>query len=81
MGSIFKGSNCHFRFDSFSVGEKTLNSIAVRTAKTLWSFGRSECSRIKGKNLLLKLQILSFKSIVDLFFEELCHPENQIGIQ
>ena len=24
-----------------------LNPIALRTAKTLWSFGRSECNRVK----------------------------------
>ena len=25
-----------------------INSIALRTAKTLWSFGRSECNRVEG---------------------------------
>ena len=25
-----------------------INPIALRMAKTLWSFGRSECSRVKG---------------------------------
>ena len=24
------------------------NPIALRTAKTLWSFGRSECNRVNG---------------------------------
>ena len=28
--------------------ESALNPIALRTAKTIWSFGRSECSRVKG---------------------------------
>ena len=31
-----------------------LNPIALRTAKTLWSFGHSECNRVKGMNLLLE---------------------------
>ena len=26
----------------------SFNPIAVRTAKTLWSFSRSECNRVKG---------------------------------
>ena len=26
---------------------QTFNPIALRTAKTLWSFGRSECNRVK----------------------------------
>ena len=33
--------------------------IALRTAKTLWSFGCSECSRVKEKYLLPKEQTLS----------------------
>ena len=28
-------------------GKKGFNLIALRTAKTLWSFGRSECNRVK----------------------------------
>ena len=24
------------------------NPVALRTAKTLWSFGRSECNRVRG---------------------------------
>ena len=27
----------------------TLYPTALSTAKTLWSFGRSECNRVKGK--------------------------------
>ena len=30
-----------------------INPIALRIAKTLWSFGYSECNRAKEKNLLL----------------------------
>ena len=29
------------------LASKTFNPIALRTAKTLWSFGCSECSRVK----------------------------------
>ena len=53
----------------FSVGS-TLNPIALRLARLLWSFGCSECSRVnpivlrmaKGKNFLLEQEIFSFKS-------------------
>ena len=30
--------------------DDTLNPIALRRAKPIWSFGCSECSRVKGKN-------------------------------
>ena len=30
---------------------KKINPIALRTAKTLWSFGCSECNRVKGGNI------------------------------
>ena len=47
-----------------------LNSIAFRTAKTLWSFGRSECNRVRwlvsfellSDELLGDAILLSFKS-------------------
>ena len=46
----------------FKLQESTLKPIALRRAKTLRSFGPSECNRVKGKNLLLRERILSFKS-------------------
>ena len=47
-----KGDNfCDFYFTSLSQkmfqSGSTLNPIALRTAKTLSSFGRSECNRVK----------------------------------
>ena len=43
--------------------EFTLNPIALRKAKIVYNFGLSECSRVKGKNMLaLEDQILSFKN-------------------
>ena len=46
------------------------NPIALRTAKTLWSFGRSECNRVnekvlkaqmgEKKKLCLKLSTIAF---------------------
>ena len=46
-------------FPPFSVGVKH-NPTALRRAKTLWSFGRSKCSRVKLTNIS-KEQISSFK--------------------
>ena len=40
----------------------TLNPFALRTTKTLWSFGHSKCNRLKGKNLLLWEKILLTRS-------------------
>ena len=37
----------------------TLNPIAVRTAKTLWSFGRSECNR--SKKMFIEEHIVSLR--------------------
>ena len=37
------------------------NPIALRLAKTLWSFGLSECNRVKGRTLLVGELILPFK--------------------
>ena len=33
----------------FSPSDLYVNPIALRTAKTLWSFGHSECNRVKRK--------------------------------
>ena len=41
----------------FQMGS-TLNPIALSMAKTLWSFGHSECNRVKEKNFLLDGQVL-----------------------
>ena len=32
------------------VRDLIFNPIALRTAKTLWCFGRSECSRVKSQH-------------------------------
>ena len=46
----------------------THNPVALRTAKTLWSFGCSECNRVKEKTLLLakenKKEVTKVVSIV-----------------
>ena len=34
-----------------------VNPVALGMAKTLWSFGHSECNRIKGKNLVLAREV------------------------
>ena len=43
----------------------TRNPIALRMAKTLWSFGRSECNRVKGKNIPPQRRAKLFPSRVD----------------
>ena len=35
-----------------STGQKRINPTALTMAKTLWSFGRSECNRVKVSNIL-----------------------------
>ena len=43
----------------------SFNPIALRMAKTLWSFGRSECSRIKNLVIAVGHSIVSLvKSLV-----------------
>ena len=42
----------------------TLNPVALRMAKTLWSFGFSECNRVKGKKILLVEKILSRQTLL-----------------
>ena len=40
--------NVAFALMHEQLGKKVfINPIALRTAKTLWSFGRSECNRVK----------------------------------
>ena len=41
----------------------TLNPIALRKAKIAFNFGLSECSRVKGKNLLIWRQFLSLRVV------------------
>ena len=45
---LVKGIVLTFAGVNFVVCYLTLNPIALRTAKTLWSFGCSECNRVKG---------------------------------
>ena len=61
FSAIFtKGNNfLDFLFAALSKKGSTLNPIALRMAKTLWSFGCSECSRVK-KRFLLDEQVLYF---------------------
>ena len=66
-------------WQSPSKGGTTLNSTALWMAKTLWSFGRSECNRVKGKYLLLRKQILSFK--VDSIEKECITTMAQLVLQ
>ena len=40
----------HLLFYS-EIKNKFFNPIALRMAKTIWSFGRSECNRIKKKSM------------------------------
>ena len=40
------------------------NPIALRMAKTLWSFGRSECNRVKN----IKTVIVSMVRLLIVFF-------------
>ena len=41
----------------FSVLCTFLNLIALRTAKTLWSFGHSECNRVKPKSHCIPVKL------------------------
>ena len=50
-----------------------LNPVALRTAKTLWSFDRSECSRVKytlinstHKAAKMKVNVVEFANFVDI---------------
>ena len=33
------------------------NPIALRTAKTLWSFGLSECNRVNSRRVIIKVAL------------------------
>ena len=38
--------------------QSIINPIAVRTAKTLWSFGRSKCNRVnQSKDILTEVRL------------------------
>ena len=53
MGALSGETALPFSFlPSFSMGP-AVDPIALRTANTLWSFGHSECNRVKGKKFLL----------------------------
>ena len=51
MDQLNPGLQCLFMY--FVQIGRTISPIALRTAKTLWSFGRSECNRIKWLFILL----------------------------
>ena len=55
MRIIFK-ARIVYALDFFYV---IFNPIALRTAKTLWSFGRSECNKVKHV-ILTKLQTFCY---------------------
>ena len=42
-----------------------INPIALKTAKTLWSFGFSECNRVKIKVFIWNLDTLYFYHLLD----------------
>ena len=45
------------------------NPVALRTAKTLWSFGHSECKRVKGHEQVLYLRKCSYVHVyITMFF-------------
>ena len=50
--------------------KENFNPIALRTAKTLWSFGHSECNRIKstcgGSGAVVYMSILERRAQHDL---------------
>ena len=46
-----------------------VNPIALRTAKTLWSFGYSECSRVNAALVYIFTGMFCFKN---LFFFDSC---------
>ena len=58
------------------IKESILNPIAVRMAKTPWSFGRHECSRVKhmhkAKLIFLKTYVEHFNILV--LVAETCQP-------
>ena len=48
-----------------------LYPIALRTAKTLWSSGRSECSRVKARQRQTMLAVSVSGICLDIFFSHL----------
>ena len=58
--SFLQSGDNFYEFLSASVKDKplpkgsTLNLFAFRMAKTLWSFGHSECKRVECKSAILR---------------------------
>ena len=48
-GYTVRGSNSAIVTFAYLLNKSTHNPIALRVAKTLWSFGHSECKRVKGE--------------------------------
>ena len=48
----------------FELDRSVINPIALRMAKTLWSFGRSECNRVNSK---LHIELPKVEVNVNLF--------------
>ena len=42
-----------YLFAAVSVGHLPVDNIALRWAKTVWSFGRSECNRVKKMCIII----------------------------
>ena len=50
--------SCGTEYD-VTFGVSSVNPIALRKAKTLWSFGLSECKRVKVLRAYLHLHVIS----------------------
>ena len=51
IGIVFLVVNSPFKFQEYStyMEDPIVSPIALRMAKTLWSFGHSECNRVKKR--------------------------------
>ena len=75
----------HLSISSFAF-KKTLNPIALRTAKIQWIFGRSECNRIEAAVRPCSTQFVlaflsSLLSILSLNMYEVIWIENELHLQ
>ena len=52
--SLMEEGNYQKYSDSYSQFSEFFNPLALRMAKTLWSFGRSECNRVKVNSYTLR---------------------------
>ena len=62
MGHVTKYK--HARYVGVGGAYQLLNPIALRTAKTLWSFGRSECNRVKLFGVLSILSAVGLNNLI-----------------